>query len=501
MTSNPQESLFDLFPGEGNPRCVTFALAGPRPGYKPKNNMRQFGANLVFTAKHDDGDRLAKEAMESPLVQRAYGRPIWGTYGESKLVVGPLPVGRLSKSYSQHGIDKFYLMSPDGFFSWGIGSVASRCMRMEAVIGCCNMCEHMQGNSCAVELLRIAAQKDGVDISKYDNPEYVGDRMMPELFDYDDTVAYLRKFAREFGWTYISPGCLHSPGDAMPAQADEFNFSHDYAIRCRDEARDRAEFAAETRRWAARCKKECEIYNSCSWCETPYHGRPTRCWTESDLRGPFTEDEIHAVYAAFRRDQCALSDEQLSYLVACGGAETRIFGRTMRLRKANRNMRDVDFFLTTNKEVVTYSFEDAMTLLHTPYRDGGDYVYPVHPQKRERAWGAVLDEDRLDIYTEICRHEGLQSYSFYFSTDTACGFGFCDPQIAEVDMDYLGSVRIETHTGATRGPQDTFHVKELVGDRWNRFPSVVEEYGPKVLPEIRAAKAAEDPETSSGRRP
>ena len=229
----------------------------------------------------------------------------------------------------------------------------------------------------------------------------------PAVYDKEDFCKFLEKEAGQHNWKFNKPG--NYVGSFSPAPCELHNF--DYALdspKVPTGCSISAHAGWSTRRALVRCEKECCFFKYCNDIET-YKASAKHC---QSANGPYDEKVVEEIY---RREVKAhnVDVEKVSFIAYNGGVTTGLFGYEMELRGMDDNMQDVVFTRYEKRadwNTRTYSYEDAVTILHTPWRENGVYHYPRITKPEDVI---LMPEDILHLYMEICQHDYLRSYNYY----------------------------------------------------------------------------------------
>lgn len=495
----------ELFPDESKPRYVTFALPredaindsrfyGRRVHESKERHefLYKFGACLVFGTNGVTPVKTMRSVARSFFVYDLFGQTFWLTGYRDKVVAGSHIVGNkipLCYGFARQG----------NVFVWPKDRVMGSCTKLEALLGCyaCPGGEKDSSGCCEEVIKRFLLEEENIEGPF---PSLEKSHREETLTDPDDIQKFLQQMAPKSGWEYIKPGLFAGPHETRLGFVSEINM---------DEANDELEYARA--RWktgrqtiAAKkiCEAECYLSNFCESLEKPYYSAPQRCQTnfsehrEPEFRsrdvscGPYRKEEMHKVFELFRKSIDARSPEEIAQIACNAGTSTYIFGYELQLCKMAENMRDVEFVRPYGMERVTYSYEDAMTLLHTPYRDcyNNKSVYYMKP--RMEFIGARMSVDELDIYTEICQYTCVKDYCTAFP---GC---YATPHIQTV----LWRPQLDFHV--TLQPGYDLHINHLarigpIVGSWRPIPGVVSR-NPDLLKGVRAR---EDRESSRDKQP
>ena len=398
----------ELFPDNNEPRYVTFALAGVETSHnyswrhaRDREERERFlsrnGACLLF----EIGKSSAKEVMSSvagtPFVVELFGAAFWLTVYKDKVVVAS---GIIGQARRENPPICFGLAQKGELLTWTPRELDHQCMKLEKFVHCYACPYEGLVGGCLESQAQLLLGKAG-------NTGPLPNKELTELGTEDEALeTFLQRVAPRAGWTYIKPGNFADPYETRLAYVTEIHMNE--SAEKLEDARARWELGKQTQVSNQTCQERCCLYDWCDRPQKPYYNSSTRCQHESD-GGPYSEQEIHEVFQRFRQEKNARPQEEIAQIAANSGASTYIFGHELMLCKMESNMRDVEFIRPYTMERFSYSYEDAMTLLHTSYRsrnrDGVVYVKPeMHHVE------AQMTDSELDIYTQLCQYTSAKDY-------------------------------------------------------------------------------------------
>lgn len=205
----------------------------------------------------------------------------------------------------------------------------------------------------------------------------------------------------------------------------------------KEELSERSRNSARSRKATRICDNECWLSSGCSWRSNNYRCRSRECQGVIDPgvyygalgysgeSGPYAEEGVKELYQRWLRSDFPdrLSNEEISFLVANAGAETRLLtNERMRLVGTDRAMKHALFVFPdaprSPDRYVKYSFADTREILNTLYYYDGRYQNDgVHQNF------LILDDQQVALYAEIRQHRYLY---------TGTGWGNREQPIHEV---------------------------------------------------------------------
>ena len=217
----------------------------------------------------------------------------------------------------------------------------------------------------------------------------------------------------------------------------------------REELSERSRNSARSRKATRICDNECWLSSNCSWRSNNYKCCARECHGVVDPgvyygalgysgeSGPYPEEEVKELYQRWLRSDFPdrLSNEEISFLVANAGAETRLLTKErMRLAGTDRRMKHALFVFPdaphSLDKYVKYSFADAKEILNTLYFHEGRYQNDGVLQNFP-----MLDDQQIALYAEIRQHRylptgagwgrGNRERPIYEVTYTGEGFKMC----------------------------------------------------------------------------
>lgn len=413
----------ELFPGEVETRYVTFALSGTctndrhwrRRRWERRERtqfLQQNGACLLFGTGDVHPVKVMSSVAKTSFVHELFGPTFWFTGYRDKVVVAYGVVGERNR---ENPPISFGFVQCGKLFCWPETQIVHTCMKLESFVGCYACPSEDSFGACVEENAKKLLAQDGVS-----GPFPEDGDGADVLTDDEDIEYFLQTRAPKAGWTYIKPGLFSGPYETKLSFAPEINMGD---ARCNLEAaRDRWELGKKTIAAKKICKEKCYLADWCSALEKPYFSAPTRCQEEGSHseHGPYQEDEIREVFRLFREEINARPQEEIVQVAGNSGVSTYIFGYELQLCKMAPNLRDVEFVRPFSMLRETYSYEDAMTLLHTPYRYR-DCDKVIRYGKPEMLRVEVrMSETELDIYTQLCQYTEAKTYCTRYPGRFAC---------------------------------------------------------------------------------
>lgn len=484
-------------------RYVTLALSssdkmlGPDMsgyGYGKEYRLQYVGRNgacLVFDAGDREIERNMSSVAKTSFVKALFGSRFWLTGFSDKVVVAHDIVGI---SGLENPPIHFGHVRDRKYFSWSEMHLYKYCLNV-AKFSHCFACESAEDIVPCVRNKIEQAMKELDVAAPFEEVKNDGS-CSDALYDEKELERFLQKTSATFGWTYVKPGNMAAP--FAPKLSRAIDIHMDDVESNLGEARARWELGKKTTVAVKRCEEECYICDWCNGCSKPYHSTPLTCQTGNNymsgsLCGPFSEEEFNEAYRVARLEMCARPEYEIRQIACNSGISTWIFGYELELCKMAPNLRDVQFVRPTTMERFTFSFKDAMTLLHTPYRDGKDhldgrrYQYPGMQEIQ-----AKMSELALNTYTEACQYDYGQPYSTYFP---GC---YAEPQIRGVKWSIMyDNLDLCLKPGWSYTLKHPGQAYMILGRNWRPLPNIVNNH----LDQIREQRVQEVPETNQDKQP
>lgn len=485
----------ELFPDEYQRRYVTFALNCGNHDYWNRQNwyskrerekfIRQDGACLVFGTGGMAPERIMSSVARTPFVLELFGTNFWLTGFKDKVVVADDIVG---KSRRENPPIHFGCVRNGKFISWSEMRLDKYCLNIAKFSDCFACPEAENVITCVRRKVEHAMRDMGIDdpFEEWENDGCSSDA----LYDDNDMEHYLCSMSKKSGWTYIKPGNFSEPFTGRLNHV--LHVYMDDAEEKLKEGRERWELGKKTSAAIKRCENECYIQGYCSGPCKPYYSTPHNCQTgagygRSDILGPFSEEEFNAAFRVAREKMGARPEHEIRQIAANAGISTWIFGHELMLCKMASNLRDVQFVRPTTMKRFTYTYEDAMTLLHTPYRHRRTYEY-AGMQRIE----AEMSEKSLNIYTEACQYDYAREYNCYWPGRAVT------PYVQYLGWNvFSGNLSLVLKPGWTLSLTHVAQAHEVMERCWRPVPSIVN----RNLDVLKELRARAEQETSQGKQP
>jgi len=247
----------------------------------------------------------------------------------------------------------------------------------------------------------------------------------------DDIKEFLEEYGEQQNWKFVSPTLT---GDAFEPTYRNVSCNQMAALdQLSKERSDRAYAAVETKAALKICREQCIFHDTCDWISSPRYRRggfdcqhigdaPRYNYHNRRQRGPYTD----AMFIVAREKLLSASEDWLprtciSQIAANSGLRTRLLGPAMQLVGLQQDMQTVRFReLHSPYTEHTLSFEDAVELCKLPVWEGNSFVYPGFYEPH-----AVMTDDELLLYYEICQRDYLKPYCHFCSR--------CEPIIMGID--------------------------------------------------------------------
>jgi len=413
----------ELFPNEQHKRYVTYAVVDyareKRYWHDPDDDKRYLekeGACLVFSTGGTDTARIMSKVSQLNFTKELFGDGFLLTGFKDKVVVATSFSGEHNQENPPYLFG--YVHNNELVYRTSI-ELDKYCMSIAKFGGCFSCPEEKCFSRCVHNKVMTLAEKLGHKKFMHSlvNSEAVNRQL---LCDTEDLEVFLRKSSRNNRWTFIKPGNFSNAFESKINRVSDVRM--DDAEDKLQEARARHALGIKTSAAVKRCKAECCFSDYCRGTVKPYYGYPSRCQSSGAYHGnivpgPFTEKEVREVFRRVRSHSGVRSAEEISQIAYNAGTSTYIFGYELQLCKMAPNLRDVQFVRPTTREHFTYSYEDAMTILRTPYRDGKhhldgrEYQYPGMQSIESK-----MSDDVLDIYHEACQYDYAKEYRTAYTT-------------------------------------------------------------------------------------
>ena len=493
----------ELFP-DSQRRYVTFALPSAdkklrERGWWDKSYRSKWlsknGACLVFGTGGMSPASVMSSVAVIPFVRELLGSDFWLTGFKDKVVAAHDIVG---KSRRENPPIHFGCVRNEKFVSWSEMRLDKFCLNVAKFSNCyaCDGADDLV--PCVRNKLEQAMEEMGINIPFATH--WIEEDATEALYNEDDMERYLRSESKKAGWTYIKPGNLVEP--FTPKLASVLDIYMDEAEEKLQEGRERWERGKETTAAVKRCEDECYVHAYCSGPCKPYHGLPSHCqkgtsYMRGSLTGPYSEEEINETYRVIRERINARPEHEIRQIAAYGGTSTWIFGYELELCKMDSDLRNVQFVRPTTMKRFTYSYEDAMTLLHTPYRHGKEYEYPGDGMRRIEGHGlqyieAKMSEKSLNIYMEACQYDSAKEYSTWYP---GC---YATPYIRYLKWNiFRDTFNLVLKPGYSFTLDHVGQTYLIMERNWCPLPSIAKEN----LEMLRAARGEADQETKQGKQP
>lgn len=463
----------DLFPNEIQKRYVTFALPASSVEMSPGGSwdrdrrrvwLAEHGACLVLSIVDESLERTASHVSTASFIRGLFGPNFWITAFRDKVVVGDRLVSTEGTLQPMHPPIRFGRVQRGRLFSWSRLELENFCLNL-AQFSNCFSCEYAGDFAACIQFKASNALEDlGVERP---NAEHKWNGFYDNLLYCDeDLEKYLGTESKKDGWTFIKPGNFSGAFSNRLIRAIDVDIetAEDSLV----DARRNREAGVQTIAAAKRCKEECYIYANCSGCTKPYYGTPHRCQTgteymQHDHKGPFTEDEFNLAYRLFREEINARPEHEIRFIAYNAGVSTWILGYELELCKMESNLRDVQFVRPTTMDRFTFSYEDALLLLSTPYRDGKVYSKPDVSRVEKK-----MSEKALNTYTEVCQYNYGKDYVTWWRSV------YATPYIRNAGW-YPGidSISLILKPGHSFDLDSVGHAFSVLGYHWRPLPPVV----------------------------
>lgn len=372
--------------------------------------VRRYGSNtradhlaLVFETEKNDYRELLRVMQDPHVEQVIEAKHRWFVQHPGKIVVGTFPVFEaLSKhlaSTPRGGVGYTCGGFCENHRVWTYQELADRCVLLDRITNNCELCT-ISAAECMSERLGVPTFTERTKLEDLQDEDNLSPRG-------NAVAAFIKHAFRDSKWEYVSPRACS--GDAFGTRIQPIN-SIDFkeVVTSRHRDAERARNAANTRAALRRCKSECMFYEYCGAVAKPYYGLPVRCQQEKgEANGPYrTASILEALHWFLERSGLGgRTQEDVALIALNAGLETRLpDGCIWVLERFAPDFRGVEFSSRRATLVHTFSWDETLRLLHTPYRTGNEYVYPT-VQKPSR----LMREDELMIYIELCQMQSIYS--------------------------------------------------------------------------------------------
>ena len=372
----------------------------------------KYGYSFVFDCDGEDATNIDTlvEISKLPFIQNTLkDTRLWLTSFENEIVVATNPVGEPVVKDRNVGICYTFIGKGIGPFQWTPKEVYHNCSFLGKFSNC-GMCKryHPHYPCTATTMLKKKLGKSGWD-RLY--PESMRNNYNFLFYQYtecldreerSDLHRKLSKDCRTCGYTFLPPSTMIREFQESFIFLDDVDFNE--GIENLSKRSQRSKDAAVTRKHLKICENECMHFLDCTQLTKPLYGAPTKCQQKGvwgyGVKGPFKKEHVHAMLDKFMSEPGRRSWEEVSFIAQNGGVSTHIFGYEIELRGMTQDMKNVEFSRVGTQTWKTYSFDDAMTLLTTPWRDGKSYVYPEIRHNCEN-----LGKEQMLLYVEACHHD------------------------------------------------------------------------------------------------
>jgi len=368
---------------------------------------------------------------QTPLVQKLFGYPVYGVLAPGKegnrMVVSGYP-GYLPRIVGADPGTHIHIAAKDCVVTVSAVDLLDRCNRPEKLtLDCekCNLINKGDESSCVEHCLNLWLEHNGHDPKLFAPKEGMSHDGW-ESEDFDDFLKNVEMGDFE-GYSYIPPCKTQSCGVKIPRNvAPLFRPAESCYLSKVDENKEarseRSRRAAATRKHTKVCHAECCLKDQCDWLEKRYI-RASFCQTGNSANeygrtghsrahlGPYTDEKIMESYNHWwnAMEKGSVDIEKISYMAYHAGNITNAFGFELRLGGMDSHMNHVQFFREQRPwEDMFYTYDDAVKLMKTPFRqDGGYHKMFADPPPR------LMTRDELIVYAEARRHKStLETYGF-----------------------------------------------------------------------------------------
>ena len=413
---------------------------------------------FVVDANEDEPDTAFAQLSQEPLFHRLLGSVLFGWQDADQLVISSKP----------DMLPELLFADPKGFLrmhtrTGEISKLSIRELQRTCIstikfgVGCngCPKYVPTLPGSCYLRQVITCAKKLNWHARMLVPPERVpADDFQPDALNAFIIRAVKRDYKLSNGYCYLSPTLARE--DLITPKRDvgaipllryyDTCFVGTQEIdKERRLTSDRSVAAARTKKLEKDCRENC-IFAPCP----RFANRSNRSWVsgcreeeESVFAGPFSKERIANVYHNWMKGFTKRrSDKELSLIAYHAGRITRVFGHSMILSGFDEALENVKFITCRNEHAMYFTFEDAIEILKTPWRNGDDYENMsccLDPP--------VMEEEDVWCYAEIHQHTETPGYSTIW--------GWVRPRILSVEWGGYSTFVITPHAGYNQ------HVKNI----------------------------------------
>jgi len=349
---------------------------------------------LFFDTTHLPGDNVQKmrAVVASRPVNALFAPPVWYEQHPSGIVVSTMPTTINSVAMAAQQAPDMQIGVTLGAevsqrFQWSYAELEKKCQQLERLVGCQD-CPY-KGKECAAFITSVGAGEV---------------RTHQDFQDFDVIDEYLRSaLSSDLTWRYVPPNQLRRNPFTKRTFIEVGDLSFDFVESRREDAQERATKSAETRRWRTRCQ-QCVFAHYCPGMTDRRCSWGLReCFENNPVSGPFTQQELDAYLETY---PFALSRDKVEFLVRNSGVtRTRLFGGTYQLSRleapSSTNVIWERVGRSSGPPFLSFSFEDTMRIIRTPYRHERAYRYPKTYE------GVALTNEQLHLYAAVCEKGGV----------------------------------------------------------------------------------------------
>ncbi len=453
--------------------CYNGTPVGRRDQFTKVEVDAQGAHKYAFVVATKTPDETFQELTDEPLFYNLLGSVLFGLFDQDRLVISSKP-DMLKELIVANADTLLYVRNKTGtIHQWPVRQLYRACISPIKLGLSCNTCKkhnpQLPGD-CYLRQIISCAQKEGLAGRLFvPADEVLADSFTPKQFDKFVSNAVKGAYCLRNGYSYIPPrkarpdlGFVHSDDQPVPylRYYDTLLLDAETIAGNQKDTHTRATASALSRKNQNRCRKECVFAPCPLFSSKGSSSWVTSCWESSSFPGPFSQQDIDHLYRTwFQSLHRKRSAAEISFIAHNAGVTAHARGYGLSLVGLDSNLDTVEFIRWDGNSEY-YSFENAMTLLHMPWRvDGNSY------DRLKTGIPPDMSEQELWTYAELRQHAETPGYH--------TRWGWASPRVKCVEWCYR-SFRIASHCGNDRLVSSLHEAIELFGiDNTLRHPDKI----------------------------